>query len=132
MYVIVNAVIKHQLPFIYMHWSCRRRISTQNTWQWTRSFNVEFDSNGLVFLLFTFQRSIFNSKKKYNNKKIKAFFRVKLLIHLMQVTGSTYCGIVFQTMYTLEVFSVHEKVTFSLIDLTHILLHSFWRTLLSS
>ena len=35
-----------------MHWSCRRRTSTQNTWQQTRYFNVDFDSNGLFLYLY--------------------------------------------------------------------------------
>ena len=50
-----------------MHWSCRPRTSTQNTWQQTRYFNVDFDINGLYFfsLYFIEVPSIY--------KKIKAF-----------------------------------------------------------
>ena len=35
---------------IDMHCSYRRSTSNQNTWQQTRYFNVDFDSNGLLFL----------------------------------------------------------------------------------
>ena len=55
-----------------MHWSCRRRTSTQNTWQQTRFFKVNFDSNGFIFI-FT-QTYIYNSEKHLQfRKKIKAF-----------------------------------------------------------
>ena len=45
----------------------------------------------LLFLLF--QRSVFYLEK------IKAFFKEHFLAHPIQVTESTYCRIVFQTMY---------------------------------
>ena len=32
-----------------MQWSCRHCTSIQNTWQYTRYFKVDFDSNGLLF-----------------------------------------------------------------------------------
>ena len=38
-------------PFhIDIQWLCRRRTSTQNTWQQTRYFNVQFDSIWLLLL----------------------------------------------------------------------------------
>ena len=46
-----------------MHWSCRHRSSTQNTWQWIGYFKVNFDSNGLLFLSLIFQISTFNLEK---------------------------------------------------------------------
>ena len=38
---------------IYIHQFCRRHTLIQNTWQQTRYFYVDFDSNG-VFLLFIY------------------------------------------------------------------------------
>ena len=49
-----------------MHWSCRRCTLIQNTWQQTRYFNVDFDSNGLLFVFYVFSRGTFNLEK---NKK---------------------------------------------------------------
>ena len=46
-----------------MYWSCRRRTSTQNIWQWPRYFSVDFHSNGLLFIFLLFQRSTFNLEK---------------------------------------------------------------------
>ena len=49
--------------YIDIHWFCRRHTSIKNTWQKTRYFNVDFDSNGL-FILFIFQTTTFNLEKK--------------------------------------------------------------------
>ena len=46
------------------------------------------------FFFFMFQIITFNLEKN------KSICKGKFLIHPIQVTGSTYCGIVFQTMYT--------------------------------
>ena len=70
--VIGNALIKHQRPYRH-HWSCSRRTSTQNIWQKIGYFNVDFDSNRLLFLFYIIQRSIFNLQKK--NKKQKHLLR---------------------------------------------------------
>ena len=67
--VIGNALIKHQRPYRH-HWSCSRRTSTQNIWQKIGYFNVDFDSNRLLFLFYIIQRSIFNLQKKTKNKNI--------------------------------------------------------------
>ena len=60
----------------------------------TRYFNVNFDSNGFLFLFFLifliFQRSTFNLEKKHLLRKVS--------FHLVKVAGSTYHGIIFQTM----------------------------------
>ena len=58
--------LKNVVFFIHidMRWFCRRRISSPNTWQQTRFFNVDFDSNGLLFLFYIFQRSPFNLENK--------------------------------------------------------------------
>ena len=45
------------------------------------------------FFFFIFQRSTFNLEKN------KSICEGKFLVHLIQVTGSTHCGSVFQTMY---------------------------------
>ena len=84
--VIGNLAIKHQSPYKYMHRFCRRSNSTQNTWQQTRYFNVDFDSNGL-FLFYIFQRSTHNLEKN------KSICQGKFLVHSIQVTGSIQCGI---------------------------------------
>ena len=52
---------------IDMHQFCRRRTSTQNSWHQTSYFNVDFDSNELLFHFFIFQKSTFNLEK---NKSI--------------------------------------------------------------
>ena len=67
--VIGNALIKHQRPYRH-HWSCSRLTSTQNIWQKIGYFNVDFDSNRLLFLFYIIQRSIFNLQKKTKNKNI--------------------------------------------------------------
>ena len=53
---------------IYIHWFCRRHTLIQNTWQQTRYFYVDFDSNG-VFLLFIYfgQVPSIQGKKRYIN-----------------------------------------------------------------
>ena len=52
---------------IDIHWFCKRHTSIQNTWQQTRYFNVDFDSNGL-FLLFIYFRQVPSIlAKKYIN-----------------------------------------------------------------
>ena len=124
-----------------IHWYCRRHNSIQNTWQQTKYFNVDFDSNGL-FLLFIYFRKCLQFRKKsiliwainFIVKSIRKgieilakrlfsfsiivfsmkllviiFIRKKkhllgnILVHPIQVTGSTYCRIVFQTMYTSKI-----------------------------
>ena len=49
------------------------------------------------FFFFMFQIITFNLEKN------KSICKGKFLIHPIQVTGSTYCGIVFQTMYTSKI-----------------------------
>ena len=70
-----------------MDWSCRYRISSENTWQQTRYFNVDFDSNESLFFFLDFQDYLqFRKKQKHLLRKI---FGV--------LTGSTYWGIALQT-----------------------------------
>ena len=40
------------------HWSCRRRTSTQNTWQQNKYFTVDFVDNGLSFPFFMYFREV--------------------------------------------------------------------------
>ena len=55
-----------------MHWYCRRPTSTQSTWQQTRYFNVDFDSNGLFFsFLYISEKQLqFRKKQKHLLEKI--------------------------------------------------------------
>ena len=55
---------------IDMHWSYRRSISNQNTWQQTSYFSVDVDSNGLLFLF-----SYTPEKCLQFSKKTKAFVK---------------------------------------------------------
>ena len=75
-----------------MYWSCRRRTSAQNTLSYTRYFNAEIDSNGLLFLF------IYISENYLQFRKRKHCY-AKCLVYPIKVTGSTCCGMVFQTMY---------------------------------
>ena len=52
-----------------IHWCSRPRTLTQNYWQWTRYFNVDLDSNGLLFLISFFIRKR-NTFKLEKNKSI--------------------------------------------------------------
>ena len=89
--VIENAVIKHQRPYRFT--LALNTLFFDSTWQQASYFNVDFDVNGLLLLFFIFQKSTFNLEKK------KSICLRKFLVHPKQVTGSSYCGIVFQTMY---------------------------------
>ena len=55
---------------IDVHWSYRRSTSNQNTWQQTSYFNVDVDSNGLLFLF-----SYTPEKCLQFSKKTKAFVK---------------------------------------------------------
>ena len=54
-----------------------------------RLYRLVFDSNGLLFLYYIFQRSTFNFEKSNSNCSGK--------FHAIQITGSNYCEIVFVT-----------------------------------
>ena len=43
-----------------VHWSCRRRILSQNNQQQNRYFHVDFDNNGLLSPFLIFQRGTLN------------------------------------------------------------------------
>ena len=60
--VIRNVVITHHHLHRYIHWSCRQCTSSQNTWQQTRYFNVDFVINGW-YIFSIFQSSTFNLEK---------------------------------------------------------------------
>ena len=47
-----------------MYWSCRRRTSAQNTLPYTRYFNAEIDSNGLLFLFIYISENYFQFRKR--------------------------------------------------------------------
>ena len=49
------------------------------------------------FFQFVFQRS------NFNQKNTKTFVKEKILVHPIQLTRSTYCGIIFQTMYVSKI-----------------------------
>ena len=124
---------------IDIHWFCKRHTSIQNTWQQTRYFKADSDSN-VLFLLFIYFRQVPSIQEKYINlgnqfhyKKynewieilakcfsfsiivcsmkllVILFIRKKnicqgiILVHSIQVTKSTYCRFVFQTMYTSKI-----------------------------
>ena len=55
-----------------MHWSCRRRTSTQNTWQWIKYFNLHFDGYEFVFLFFHISEKYlqFTKKRKVLLRKV--------------------------------------------------------------
>ena len=55
---------------LVQHWSYRGSTSNQNTWQQTSYFNVDFDSNGLLFLF-----SYTPEKCLQFSKKTKAFVK---------------------------------------------------------
>ena len=55
---------------LVQHWSYRGSTSNQNTWQQTSYFNVDFDSNGLLFLF-----SYTSEKCLQFSKKTKAFVK---------------------------------------------------------
>ena len=59
----------------------------------TKKNLLKKDTNYLLFLFFREVLSIFF-------KENKSICQGQLFVHLTQVTGSTYCEIVFQTMYT--------------------------------
>ena len=90
--VVGDAVMKHQ-RHIDMHWPCRRRTLTQNIWQYTRYFNVDFDSNGFFFLFYIYFREIPLIQKKQKHLLSKIFDSPHTSKRII------YCGIVFQTMY---------------------------------
>ena len=47
------------------YWKCsKRRTSTQNTWQQTRYFNIDFDSNELLFLFYISEKYLKLKKKQ--------------------------------------------------------------------
>ena len=71
---------------IDMYWFYRRRTSTQNTWH-------RFWYQWIIASSFMFQRSTFNLEKS------KSICSESFLVEHIQVTGSTYCRIVFQTMH---------------------------------
>ena len=117
---------------IDIHWFCKRHTSIQNTWQQTRYFNVDFDSNGL-FLLFIYFRQVPSIQGKKSiliwaiNFVIKSItkvteilakplfsfsiivFSMKLLVILFirkkkHLLGNIFGSrIVFQTKYTLKI-----------------------------
>ena len=79
-----------------MHWFCRHCTSTQITWQQTWYFSLFLRAmDNISFLLF--QRSTFSFRKS------KSICLGKFLVHPMQVTRSTYSGIVFQTMHVSKI-----------------------------
>ena len=117
---------------IDIHWFCRRHNSVQNTWQQTKYFNVDFDSNRL-FLLFIYFRQVPSIQGKKSiliwainfviksitkvteilAKRLLSFsiivFSMKLLVILFirkkkHLLGNIFGSrIVFQTMYTLKI-----------------------------
>ena len=124
---------------IDIHWFCKRHTSIQNTWQQTRYFKADSDSN-VLFLLFIYFRQVPSIQEKYINLDnqfhykqynewieilakcfsssiivfsmkllVILFIRKKnicqgiILVHSIQVTESTYCRFVFQTMYTSKI-----------------------------
>ena len=52
---------------IDIHWFCNRHTSLQNTWQYARCFNADFNSNGLFFLFIYFRQVLSIQEKKYIN-----------------------------------------------------------------
>ena len=75
-----------------MHWSFRRHTSTQNTSQKTRFLNVDFDSNGLLFLF------LYISEKylQFNKKQGKTL-------------GSTHTAELFFKLYNLKEMCITLK-----------------------
>ena len=91
--VIGNLAIKHQSPYKYMQRFCRRSNSTQNTWQQTRYFNVDFDSNGL-FLFYILEKYLqFRKDQKHLLEKMFGSPHTSNRIYF-------YCSIVFKRMYS--------------------------------
>ena len=56
---------------IDIHWFCNHHTSLQNTWQYARCFNADFNSNGLFFLFIYFRQVPSIQEKKYINFIIK-------------------------------------------------------------
>ena len=142
-HVIKTAIIKHQHPDI--HSSCRRRTSTQNTWQQTRYFNVDFDSNGLLFLVLYFREvPLFRKKQKHLLKKIFGSTHTSNRTYLLRNCFSNYVylkdmyiilkgirkirGVFTKKNLSFPKFTYNfpgEKVNFGLIHPAYITIHSF-------
>ena len=75
-----------------MHWSCKRNTSTQNDCHQTRYFNVNFDSNGLLFVFFAISEKFlqFRKQQKYLLTKIFGSLDKSNRIYLMRNSFSNY------------------------------------------
>ena len=103
---------------IDIHWFCNRHTSLQNTWQYARCFNADFNSNGLFFLFIYFRQVPSIQEKKYINfiikiitkgieilaKRLISFsirvFSMKLLIILFIRKKKHLLGNIFGSTYT--------------------------------
>ena len=88
--VIRNTVIKHQLPYRYTLVFQTRYFDPKYL---ARYFNVDFDSNGVLFLFLCFTQVPSILEKNRNT------FLRKVFSSPHSSDWITYCRIVFQTMY---------------------------------
>ena len=73
-----------------MHWFCTHHTSTQNTWQQTKYFNVDFDSNGLFLFLYFKELPSIQKKLKYLFGKIFGSLDTSNWIYLLRNYISNY------------------------------------------
>ena len=85
-----------------MHCSCRHRTSIKNTWQYNRYFNIDFNSNGLLFLFICRSENCiqFTKKQKHFSRKTFGFPQITGIswIYLLQ-NGFLNC-LYLKDMYT--------------------------------
>ena len=93
--IIGNTVRKHQYPLRYELVSQTPCVGCI-----FRQIQIDLDSNGQIQIAIDYFFFFISEKYLQFRKKKKRIYQRQFFVHSIQVTGSTYSEIVFQTMYT--------------------------------
>ena len=93
--IIGNTVRKHQYPLRYELVSQTPCVGCI-----FRQIQIDLDSNGQIQIAIDYFFFFISEKYLQFRKKKKRIYQRQFFVHSIQVTGSTYCEIVCQTMYT--------------------------------